>query len=166
MAFQFAGYWSVSFTFVDNNYKSATTGVYLPGGTTLSGAETFAADLAGKLQAASDAHLTSYNIFRSYRNDAADPKTPSSEVERKLVVTYADSIAKYVGKMEVPSPLFSMEVEGTDLVPLTNALVAALVDVLTTGNVGPLNGPVTWAGSDITQVKTAYITHRHRKQTK
>lgn len=167
MALTDKGRWLVNLTFQDNNGKVASTGGYLPGALTLAEVNTRLTAFAAALSAVSDAVVVNGQISRLYiePNPVAPPA--SSEVERKLVIPLGTANEKPgVSSIEVPSPIFGLEVAGTDVVNQTNAALVTLVTLLTEGSIGPGNGFVTYYGDDITRAAAAYISHRNRRAIK
>lgn len=172
MAWVPADTWDVTFSFEDNNGNTATVGVHYSaaeglGFSNIEAVRTAAESLAADLQAVSNASLTKMHITRSVINDAPQAAAPESEVERKLVMSL--STAKYpnVSRVEIPSPVFTIEIPGTDMVHRDEPLVAALINELTAGLVLPGNGPVTYYGADIVGVEDPiYVAHRRRRPSK
>lgn len=165
MAFVPRAYWDVNLTFVDNNDKGGYCSFKLPGTLLIAEAQGVATAVAGAMQAVSDAALTEMSISRSYVNDAPPVAPATSEVERKLRIPLGTDEFPEVTSIEVPSPAFTLEVNGTDVVDVTTPAVAALVDLLTEGSLGPGNGLITYYGADITRAGTPYVTHRNRKRS-
>lgn len=159
-------YWSVEYRFVDNNNNSATTGVNFPIALTLAEVQNAATQVANRLVALSDAVLVSYTITTGYREDAAIAPPDSSEVERKLVIPLNTALRQGATKLEVPSPIFGLEVDGTDVVDPANPALQSLLDWLVNGAVGEENGPITYYGAGITSAGTPYIRHRARRITR
>jgi hypothetical protein len=125
--------------------------------------ETSAENLAAALDAISSAQLESYGILRQYRENAPVAPAAESEVERKLRIELGTATRLAVSSMEVPSPIFTIEIAGTDVVNPADAAVVNLLDELTNGLLTPGNGIVTWFGADITRASTPVIIHRNRK---
>jgi hypothetical protein len=158
--------WDVTYTLRDNNDNYSSVGCALPGALTLAQAETFAAGLAVELQTRSSAALVAYGLNRLYANDAPITPTAESEVERKLVLMWSSADGRDLAKMEIPSPVFTMEVDGTDIIPTSSAALAPLIAIMTNGGAGGGNGPITAARTDITKLKNAAISHRYRTPKK
>lgn len=163
MAFNPGIVWQHSYTFIDNNRNTAVVGHNSPGALTYAEALALSDAFATALQAVSNARLDAFSVTKPYVNDDPDPAPAESEVERKLVIPLLTSIRGVTSKMEVPSPIFELEVAGTDYVDQANPLLLALVDLLVNGQLGLNNGPVTNQGTDITDAKAPYIRHRTRK---
>lgn len=153
----------VNFFFRDNNRKGASTGLFLPAGLTLANAEARTGLLRDALVPLTNAQLTSANIrlFLS-ESTATGAPPPESEVERKLVLTFATSNRRVKFTQEIPSPVFSLEQPNTDEVLITNPLLAAYVNAVTNGAFTPGNGASTAQGLDIVGLERAVIVHRTR----
>lgn len=158
-----APFWRVTFVFGDNNGKTAACGVAYPASLAYADVATSAGNLAADLDAISDAVLLNYQISTQFVEDAPAAAPATSEVERKLLIPLGTSLTPNATSIEVPSPVFGIEVNGTDVVDSTNPLVDALLDELTRGLLTPGNGPVTYYGADITRAGTPTIVHRTRR---
>lgn len=166
MALVDRGIWQVNFTFQDNNDKTATVGVAFPGATIFADLLNDVAALATDLAAISDAALVSYTMTRIFNEDT-DPTPPaSSEVERKLLIPLNAGAYRNASSMEVPSPVFTIEQDGTDVPLASSAALLALIDQLTQGRLAPGNGIVTAYGLDITSAGTPTVVHRNRAARK
>lgn len=154
--------WSVTYTFRDNNGKTASTSVDLPGTIAYADAANQAVELGSRLQAVSDAALTGVYISSFFYEDAPATPPASSEVERKLRIPLGTADRPAAGFIEVPSPLFTLEIAGTDIVDQTNAALVALKDYLVNGPVGADNGAVNGWGVAYTRSGDAEIVHRTR----
>lgn len=164
MAFVQAPVWQVTFTFQDNNFNQSTTSLLYR--TTLAYADVLAeaALVATAAQALSDARLVSYTVQRKFFNDDTTAIPATAEVERKLSIGFSDATGFQKSRVEVPSPVFSIEQAGTDVVDPANPLVAALVTAITLGNLGIDNGAVATGGGDLTKLTaTPKVIHRGRK---
>lgn len=162
MAYTGDAVWTVSYSFRDNNGKTASVSANFSGAWLIADVEARALGLANALQDASDAYLASYTITRRFLNDSVDPKNNSSEVERKLLIT------GYVGprprtSYEVPSPIFGMEQPNTDLPNPANLQLAVLLAYLHDGSIGFANGPTDALGNSLTRVEAKAVRHRTRK---
>lgn len=161
MAF-IAGQWAVNFTFRDNNGKIGACSVYYSSARTFDEVNTALADLRSALESASNAKLVDYSILRLFNNDSQAAPPPESEVERKLRVPLNSVQRPNATSIEVPSPVFGMEVDGTDVVDPADPAVVALIDALTQGSIGAGTGPVTWFGEDLIGAGSPVIVHRSR----
>ena len=155
-------YWALTFTLRDNNRDTAPVSVRLKPTDTLAEAEAMAAALAAELINLSNAAVITYSLTRVYKNDTIVAPPPESEVARKLVLMWSDADESQRSRMEIPSPKFAVEVDGTNVVPTNSAALAALVTVVTNGPAGSGNGPITNAGTDITKLLSAGIGHRQQ----
>lgn len=163
MAFVPPQVWDVSFLFRDNNGNTAGTGIYLPFTVAYADAQAYATSVANGLAAVSDARVTSFHVSAVYTNDVTTEPPATSEVERKLALSFDAGVYKNAYRMEVPSPIFGLEQPRTDVADPANAGLVALLDLLLNGPLGPGNGPRTYFGTDITALARAVITHRSRK---
>ena len=164
MALVPVGNWNVTVSFKDNNDKIGVTGFRLPGNLLLSEAQGVATAVGNAMQAVSDAALIDLQLTYAFVNDAPPVPPATSEVERKLRIPLGTARFEDVTAIEVPSPAFTLEVNGTDVVDVTTPAVTALVDLLTEGSLGPANGLVTYFGEDITRAGTPFVMHRNRRK--
>lgn len=153
----------INFFFRDNNRKGASTGLFLPAGITLVNAESRMGQLRDALVPLTNAQLVSGNIrvFLSESTATGTPP-PESEVERKLLLTFATTNRRVKFTQEIPSPVFALEQANTDVVALDNPLLAAYASAVTNGVFTPGNGSSTAQGLDITGLESAIIVHRQR----
>lgn len=164
MALVDQGYWRVNFTFQDNNGKTATMSLYAAGLLAFPlGVENMLTAIRQRITVLSDAALVGANVSRVYAENApVDPIPASSEVERKLRIPLTTDIRSHSTYVEVPSPTFLIEQDGTD-VPVTDAgALTELIDLLVNGGVGFENGGVTNANVQITGAGTPFVLHRNR----
>jgi len=154
-----------SFTLSDNNGKSSFMSFWLPNALTVTEAGTYIASLEAALIALSDARVERATIALSFTQSAdytyVAPAT--SEVERKLSVRFLDASGFYGFKSEVPSPRFTIEVDGSNNVPLANPALSLFADAMVNGPIGPGNGAQTYGGRDLTRIDSATVIHRNRK---
>lgn len=155
--------WEVTFGFADNNGNTATTSVYYPGALTDTQVRDAAALLYAALAAVTDANLTGYSISRTFVEDALGTPPATSEVERKLYLSLGTALDKAAASMNIPSPAFTLEQEGTDVPVLSSVAFTALRTLLTNGGLGGGNGVADKRGEDITRVTRAIVRHRNRK---
>ena len=163
MAFVPRPYWNINFGFRDNNEKVASVSTKVPGALTEAEVTTRVTALAAALQAVSDAAIFTATIEKGFVNDTPPTPPTSSEVERKLNIPLGTALVENATSMEVPSPLFSLEIDGTDIVDQTDPLLVTLLGLLTAGALGPGDGSVTYYGDDITRAGAPVITHRNRR---
>lgn len=165
MALVFEGLFNSNFSFIDNNDNVAGTGLWLPAALSFTDVESRYSALATVLTPLSNAKLVSASYARIARNvpAAADP-VPESEVERKLELVFGTANPRVTFTQEIPSPVFSLETRGTDVVDPANALLAAYVDEVLNGAIGPNNGAVTYFGTQLTTLLSARIVHRPRRK--
>ena len=158
--------WGVNYSFVDNNDKSATVSISLPGTLAFADAQTAAAAIGTALDTISNATLVRYTFLRSYVETAPAAPPAESEVERKLSLVLASSYPTTKVSLQIPSPVFTLETDNTDIVDPGDAQLAGLISALITGGVGPGNGITTYRGDDVTGLETAQIIHRYRRPKK
>lgn len=152
-----------SWTVRDNNRKLATSGVLLPPALAGLGVDNWAAGTRAAFLALTNAQLVGASSTLNWTEDAPVAAPPESEVERKLVMVFQSNVRGDFARIEIPSPVFSIETANTDNVDVTNPLVAAFAEAIIDGGVGFENGAVTIRGNQITQIVRAYISHRYRK---
>lgn len=158
--------WYVSVLFTDNNNKSASTGFALPGALTYEDASARAITIVQDMDDVSDARIDSWQISRSFREDTPVAAPDTSEVQRKLRMSFDAGQFRNAAEIEVPSHIFALEQAGNDFPNPANAAYADLVTNLTQGSLGPGNGIVTWTGLDVTRLNNAELVHRDRKTTR
>lgn len=168
MAFIAADTWSCGLTVTDNNGNKAAFGFNLPGDLTAAEVESSLTTFAASAQLIIDGAITSVIYNKMLTNDAPPTPAASSEVERKLRIPLGTpKFEPGVTSVEIPSPLFTLEQPGTDVVvPAVGSALADVVLFLTSGLLTPGNGPVTYYGDDLTRVGTMTIRHRGRAPRK
>lgn len=154
--------WDLTVTWQDNNNNTATSSVSLPGSLSFAEVQASTNLLVGAMNSVSDALVSSYAITRTTVEDAVLAPPPSSEVERKLYIPLGTSQFAKASSLTVPSPIFGLEIAGTDIIDETNGAWTVLRDLLISGLIGPGNGFSTYFGEDITRTGTPYIVHRKR----
>lgn len=160
-----SGAWEAAVSFRDNNGKTAAVGFYLPAGLTQLEAQGVFTAVANAMGAVSDAAIIGGSLTRAYAQDTPATPPATSEVERKLRIPLDAGIYRNATAVEVPSPAFTHEISGTDVVDVNSPAIAALLDLLAQGSLGPANGLVTYWGADITATGTPFVTHRNRKKS-
>lgn len=147
---------SIVYSFRDDDNKSSTTEVMIPGATTAANALAFAAALRPLLAAITDSTLMGYNVILGFA-EAALPVIGSSDIENKAVflMTAANAVK---ASLTVPSPLESILQLNNQDIDHSNSDVSALEDALTLGLSGVQ--PVNSAGSDLTGIYDAYKQNR------
>lgn len=157
---------NLTFSLVDNNGNRGFVSFNLPNGLTILEAGSLVADLEAGLAGISDARIerATVNVVFTQPASYTYVAPPSSEVERKLALRFQDATSFYDFTPEVPSPRFTLELEGTDNVSLLDPAVVAFANTILLGPLGPGNGPITFAGRDITRLTSAYIMHRNRSR--
>jgi hypothetical protein len=163
MALVLTGGNQISFTFDDNNRNIGLTSVYrstVPADTITSILDD-AQVLRDALVPLSTARLLSSTgniLFEEQADEAV--AAPESDVRRKLILVFRTSNYYSRVRMEIPSPSFDIETDGTNRVdpadPLVAALVAAIANPLGTGSF------VSPTGFPILNLLEAYIDVRQR----
>lgn len=155
--------WYVAFSFYDNNNNIASTGVHYPASRSYAEVVDDAQALAGLLEAISNARLSRIDIVSTLRNADVSMPPPESEVERKLSISMGSAQYPNSARLEVPSPIFGLEIPGTDVVnddaPAWQALRAGLVGTV----LDPGGGASDYRGVELTNVSRAVVVHRNRK---
>lgn len=155
--------WQVSLTFEDNNAKKATMSVNVAGNLLYAGAVNFINGLRDAVVPLSNARLIAGTISRQFTEDAGGIPPKESEVERKLVLPFNTAIPGHGASIEVPSHVFTIEQDGSDVPVLASPLLVALQNLIVNGGVGFENGAVTIANVQINGAGAAYSVHRTRK---
>lgn len=149
----------LTFSTQDNNRRPGLTGLYLPVGTTVADATTFATAARGPFLALTQNKLLGVPITYTLREDAPVAAPKSSESERKLVLVFDIDGGRGQVIQYIPSPVFDIETDNTDEVNVADPLVAAYATVIVSGAIGPNNGAVNQYGTQITGLRRAYIAH-------
>lgn len=166
MALQRDGRWNVSMTFQDNNDKTATMSFYVSDVLVYPvGIENFLNAVREQVVLLTDSALIGATVSRNYTEDAPlDPIPATSEVERKLRFPFTTAIRGHGTLVEIPSPAFVTEQDGTDVPLLSNPAIAAFIDIFVNGGLGFENGGVTNANVQITGADTPFVLHRNRRK--
>lgn len=158
--------WSIAYQFRDNNGNTSSASVNVDSTVILADIQTLAATLAARLSAVSDAELVGYSLSLQYTEDSPVAALETSEVERKLRVPLTAGVYRNASYLEVPSPRFTLEVNGTDIVDLADPAIVALREALVNaGGVLGSSGLRTYFGADITATGEPFVTHRNRKKS-
>lgn len=155
---------AVTYTFRDNNGNVATTSAFFSPTLTLAALNGKVVDLGAALKGVTNAQLLGATASFGYTEDAPGIAPPESEVERKLILVGATSNRRQKVRYFVPSPKFTLEVDGSDAVNPANADYTALVAQLIAGGVLPGNGPVNVSGLDVLRIESAFIEHNARSK--
>lgn len=155
--------WTVVFTFEDNNGNVANTSVHYPASRSYAEVVDDAQALAGLMEAVSNARLLHFGIVTTLNNADVSPPPPESEVERKLSITLGSDAYPNSTRLEVPSPIFGLEIPGTDVVNDDNAAWQALRAGLVGTVMAPGTGASDYRGVALTRVSRAVVVHRSRK---
>lgn len=158
----------VTFTLLDNNGNRGYVSFNIPAGLTLAQIVDTVKGLEVGIAAISDARIERASVELEFTQPAAYTYAapPSSEVERKLAFTFVDATGRYKFTPEVPSPVFTLETNGTDVVNLLDLNVITFTNAVLNGPLGAGNGAVSYGGSDLTRVLKAYVMHRNRKRSR
>ena len=92
--------------------------------------------------------MTGCNLTRSVASIAVDTSAgslPSGEFAQRewaTRITYIDTVTNKKYRLDVPGPVAGLIPEGTDVIPLTNVLLAAFILVFEAQCVSPVGNPV------------------------
>lgn len=163
MALVDRGVWRVSYKFRDNNGKTANMAVTYPGALTQAEVTTQATGLATNVTAVTDAAIDQLTISRVLEEDAPATPPATSEVERKLLINLDAGQFRNAASVEVPSPRFTLEQDGTDVPITASGAVASLLSLLSNGGLGGANSITDNRGNSITRAHSPIVRHRTRK---
>ena len=149
--------WQVSIGVRDNNAKSSTVQYSVDGTATMANVEAQATAVANAVQALTDAYVTGIDITYQLENNAGDVMNATSEIERKLTMAFIDDGGNTISVRDIPSPVSSIEINGTDTVDPAGTLIADYIAALVAA------GAKTSRGDALTTVQRAYVKHRSRK---
>jgi len=142
----------------DRNKSNATIG--LPSTVSIVDLITNLAAIEALVAGLSNANIVDGTISIDLRQSTAwAPAAEASDVERKGVFTFATDNDGSFGKIEIPSVDNTHVMDGSNLLRLDSAPVAAFIAFMTGDTLGlgrPVNGP----GHDITRLLKAYKLHR------
>lgn len=166
MAFTADTTWAANARFQDRDRNTATMSIRLPAALTYAAAETAALAVFNAAAALSDAILYDYHLGRGATDYdllvALPPET--SDVERKGVFSFRATNGQTI-KLEVPSVLNSLVVDGSNILLVSDANVVAFVAAVLDTGLGAGNSPVTNAGVDL--IASQGTPHKiHRKSAK
>jgi len=147
-----------SMSFQDNNGNTSSMSFSLAAATnTLALALTAGNALRAAVAALTNARILGGTVSFPLTEDDPAAWVAESEVERKLYVPFIGPNGRVVSITQVPSPLFTLETAGTDVIDVANASIAAYLTAVTTNarsNRGEtLSSPLAGA---------VYIAHRGR----
>lgn len=162
MAFN-AGKWEAGVQIRDNNKNAAVITALFDAALTLAEVETRMAAIAAAAVDLTDGYVSSYQITRIYFNDAIDPENQSSEVERKLSITLTDAQGQQKRVVQFPSPIFGLEVPGTDVVSPAQTQVAAFLSALYANGSAAGGAVLAAQGNPMSATERIDVRHRPRK---
>lgn len=159
---------SIVYTFMDDDKATSTERVYVPVGTALADAKTFANSYAALIQPLSDCAMTKYNISQEVYDDTYPVAADGSDVEDKGVLTFR-TVGNGSATMSWPGVLESILVntisrKGT-YIDLANVAVAALASALISGLGAPAIQPSSRRGDDLVSIKDAYKQNRSSQKS-
>lgn len=166
MAMVTNAFWWVAASFKDRDDNYSSLSFKLPAALSDTEAVTAALVVINAADALSDAVLTGYTISRGSVDHVAiatgAPET--SDVERKGVFVWRADNGQTV-KIEVPSILNTLVVDGTNVIAPTDAAVLAFVNGVINTGIGAGNSPITNAGASLVAL-TEPGKKVHRKSSK
>lgn len=147
---------TVSYSFRDNDGKTSTFAVTIPGATAPADAVAFADALRPLAAALSDAVIVGQNVLIGSYEDAI-PAIPRSDVEDKGLFQFNTANGLPV-TLTIPSIIEGALQTNNQDIDQALAAVGAFVDAMTLGvaTVQPVNA----SGGDLTTVKAAYKQNR------
>jgi hypothetical protein len=167
MALTAAPVMEATFSFKDRDNNIGRTSVSLLGTLTYEDASASALEVGARMQAVSDAQLVAITLTYKLTDPALvgvlAPET--SDVERKLRFSFEGATPNLKSRIEVPSVLNTLIVDGTNVADKTNAAVAALITAVLNPTLGAGTGPVTASGDDLAAFVGA-PTKIHRASSK
>lgn len=155
---------TVGATIVDNNGNRGNVSVNVPSALNAAELAAWTVALGAALENLSDGYVEKVYQTIVYAQTGVNALNPTSEVERKLFIPLRGA-GNIRGSITVPSPLFSLEQDGTDNVNIANAAYLAFIALLLNGTPGAENGAVSFTGGQFTALANRpYVTHRTRKR--
>lgn len=139
----------------DNNGNKSSAKFSLPATVvTVAAALTRANAIRDALAALTNARIEGASLSYSLTEDAPGASVPESEVERKLVFPFVGATPRDRYRVELPSPLFNLELGLTDNVDPADPAVFAFVNAV-------IANAVTTHGDALTRLaKAPYVDHR------
>lgn len=156
-------YWVASVSFKDRDDNKSGFSFYLPAALDYAAASAAAVFIAQAADAISNAVLYSLSLTQTqYDAVAALAAAPEeSDVERKGVFQFATAQRGIKTKVEVPSIINTLVVDGSNVLNLADPTVAAFQAAFLNTGLGANNSPITLGGVDITGAfGTPYKMHR------
>lgn len=155
---------TIGATVRDNNNNRGTVSVNVP--SSLNAAELAAWSLAFGLAIENLTDGIVERVYQTitYAQSGTPLSNPTSEVERKLVLPFRGN-GNIRSQVTIPSPLFSLEQDGSDNVNALNAAYLGFIALMLNGTPGAENGAVSFTGGQLTGLTSpGYISHRNRKR--
>ena len=154
MALVLNSVWQASIGFLDRDKNISGMGFFLPA--SLAHADAYAAALAiaTAADALSDATLLSINLSLGAYDSvaAAIPAPETSDVERKGSFSFATANRNLKTRVEVPSVMNSLVVDGSNVLDVNNVAVQAFMTTMINTGLGANNSPVTAGGESLTAI--------------
>lgn len=149
--------WSVNTTFLDRDGNKSTSTIYYDQALAYDAVATAAGTLYTAMTNISDAQIVAQTISRNFEDpDLIDAPPETSDVERKLLLTFRDSDRRAVS-VTIPSVRNTLVVDGTNVVDPANVAVSAFVTAL-------VGTGVTSRGLDIIKLDKARKVHRRSSE--
>ncbi len=153
---------TATYTFRDNNGKESTCSFRLPTGIPVADTVTAAESLVALLTPLSNAALVRYSISRDYFENTPPTPAVESEVERKLTMTFRAGTGQTV-IVNIPSPIFGLEIPNTDIVNQANPALQALIDAVVNG-IGGVQFVSNAESNIVAYEGPSYIKHVYRRR--
>jgi hypothetical protein len=146
--------WSVSIGFRDRDKNLAAMGFYLPSALAFADAYAAAVAIATAADALSDATLESVSLNLGAYDSvaAATPAAEASDVERKGSFTFATANRQIKTRVEVPSIMNTLVVDGANVLDVDNPAVQTFITTMINTGLGANNSPVAVGGGSLTAI--------------
>jgi hypothetical protein len=148
-------------SYLDDSGGTSDAWINVPYGSTRAEAEAFALALIQAAEPITDCQITKVTLVVQLRPEYDPPALPDSDATRTGAFIFADAtnertIVTVPGI--VPAKISTIGALAGIAIDLTDADISALVDLVVIGD-GTLE-PVSWAGNDLIELRTAYLQHR------
>jgi hypothetical protein len=165
MAIVESSVWELYLKAEDNNGHKSGVSFYAPGALTLTEASDVANVLMGSIRLISDAAWIGYTVTKTFDETDNALLTPvaSSEVERKLALSAGTKRKPALISIQVPSPSFVLDQNGTDIANQVNPQLMIFKGIIINGPAGAGNGPVSSRGEPVEICSLGVIRHRTLK---
>lgn len=146
--------WQVSIGFQDRDKNISGMGFFLPAALSHADAYASALAIATAADALSDATLMSISLSLGAWDAVAvaTPAPETSDVERKGSFTFVTDNRNLKTRIEVPSIMNSLVVDGANVLDVNNAAVASFITTMINTGLGANNSPVAAAGTSLVAI--------------